>query len=169
MNEAFYAQVALWSTVGGALAFIGCIMYGWIRFIAPAVIAAQERKNAELVEAEARRDALKAEVEVAKGELAVADADVVAIATRARRDAERLRQTIVDDARSEGKRLVRNAEGELDRSRLTAREALHHELLTLALQHAREAAAVLEEPTQRRLIERTVASLERRATTGARA
>ncbi len=163
MNEAFYAQVALWSTVGGALVFLGCLVYGWMRFVAPAVIAAQEKRNAELVEAETRRDALKVEVDVAKGELALADADVVAIKARATRDAERIRQAIVDDARTEGERLVRNAEGELDRGRLTAREDLHHELLSLALAHAREAAGSLETETRRRLIDDAVESLERRA------
>jgi len=100
---------------------------------------------------------------VAEAELAAAGGDVGAIAARAARDAEHLREKILAEAKAEAERLIRNAEGELGRGRLSARELLREELLTKALQLARESAAGMPEADNARLVAQVVESLERGA------
>jgi F0F1-type ATP synthase membrane subunit b/b' len=163
VNAAFYEHVAFWSQLAGSLAFIACIVYGWVRFVTPAVIAQRDRKNAELFEAEKRRDSLQAEVEVARREVARAEVEADAIRARAERDAQRLHDRIIAEAQAEGERLVRNAEGELERGRLAARDLLRDELLSQAVQIAVRAAKSLEPGSDRGLIDSAVASLERGA------
>jgi len=152
MSDAAYEALAVWSQVVASVLFIGVMIYVWIRFIAPAVVASQARKNAELVEAEHRRDAARAQVEAAQRELDVADADARAIRARAQADATRLHEAMLTEAEAEGERLVRNAEGELERGRAEARERLRGELLEKAMQIARDAASRLDEATDRRLV-----------------
>jgi F-type H+-transporting ATPase subunit b len=160
MSEAFYEQVALWSQVLGAVAFLAVVVWGWFRFVTPAVIAARDQKNAELLEAEKRRDAARAEVEVAHRELAAAAADVAAIRARAEHDVALLRERTLTEAKGEGERVVHNAEGELERSRLAARERLREELLARALDIARESAKHVGAETERRLMSDVISSLE---------
>jgi F-type H+-transporting ATPase subunit b len=161
MTDASYEQLAVWSQVLGSIAFLVVLVYLFRRFVAPAVAASKERKNAELAEAERRRDAARDLVAVAQHELAVADDDVQAIRERAARDAARERERIVEDAKGEGERLLRNADGELDRGRAAAQEILRDELLAKALEIAREAAAKVDPATNERLVAGVVATLER--------
>jgi len=160
MNEAFYEHVALWSQVLGSVAFLAIVVWGWFRFVTPAVIAQRDQKNAELVEAERRRDAARAEVDAARRELESAAHDARAIRARAEHDAGRLRERIVTEAASEGDRLVRNAEGELSRGLMAARERLRDELLARALEIARESAINVGSETERRLVDDVISSLE---------
>jgi F0F1-type ATP synthase membrane subunit b/b' len=135
-----YEQIALWSQVLGSIAFIVVVLYLFRRFVAPAVVASQARKNAELIEAEQRRDAAKGDVGVAQRELEAAQHEVAAILERAGVDGKRERERLIAEATSEGERLVRNAQGELARGREAARVALRDELLEKALTVARESA-----------------------------
>lgn len=161
MSDAFYESLATYSQVVASLLFIVVMVVIWRRFIAPAVIASQERKNAELLESEARRDAARAETEVAQREIATADTEARAIRARAEIDAKAVRDRILRDAHSEGARLVRNADGELDRGRAAARENLRNDLLEKAMQIARDASAHLDESTNRRLVGEAVDTAER--------
>ena len=161
MNQAFYTQVALWSQVAGSLIFLAVLVYIWQRFIAPAVIASQERKNAELAEAERRRDAVRGQVEDAKRALGAADDDVKQISARAERDATAERERLLLESTNEGQRLVRNANGELERLRAGARDALRADLLDRALAIAREAATRTDAATNQRVIDESVRALER--------
>jgi F0F1-type ATP synthase membrane subunit b/b' len=161
MNQAFYTQVALWSQVAGSLIFLAVLVYIWQRFIAPAVIASQERKNAELAEAERRRDAVRGQVEDAKRALGAADDDVKQISARAERDATAERERLLLESTNEGQRLVRNANGELERLRAGARDALRADLLDRALAIAREAATRTDAATNQRLIDESLRALER--------
>jgi F0F1-type ATP synthase membrane subunit b/b' len=163
MNAPFYEHVAFWSQFAGSLAFMACVVYGWIRFVTPALVAQRDRKNAELFEAEKRRDNLLAEIDVARSEVAVAEAEAGAIRGRAERDAERVHEHIVAEAQSEGERLVRNAEGELERGRMAARDLLRDELLNRAIEIAMGDAKSLDPSADRVLVESAVASLERGA------
>jgi len=163
VSDAFYQQVATWSQILGAFAFLAVLVYLWNRFLTPAVLAAQIQKNAELAEAEKRREGAKAQAAAAELELAKAHEDVGAIAARAARDAQHLREKISAEAKAEGERLLRNAEGELGRGRLSAREALREELLSKALQVARDAAAGMQDSVNARLVAQVVESLERGA------
>jgi F0F1-type ATP synthase membrane subunit b/b' len=163
MNALFYEQLARWSQVAGSVVFIAVLVYVFVRFVSPAIISAQERKNAELEEAERRRDAAREEVTVAERELDTVSQYCEAIRERAVGDAERERQRIASDALAEGERVVRNAEGELDRARAGAREMLRHELLAKALQIARDAASRLDERENRRLVADVIDTVERSA------
>jgi F0F1-type ATP synthase membrane subunit b/b' len=161
MSDQFYQQVAIWSQVLGSVAFMVLLVYIWIRFVTPAVLKSRDAKNAELTEAERRRDAAKEEIDEARRELARATAEAQSIRNRGAGDAQALRERILADAKREGERQVRNAEGELERGRLAAREALRAELIAKALEIARESASRLSEDTNRRLVGDVVETLER--------
>jgi len=156
VSDNFYEQLAVWSQIVASILFIGVLIYGWVRFIAPAVVKSQEQKNAELLEAEQRRDEAKATLQTAQREALEADNDVRAIAERAAHDATDLRTRIVDEARAEGTWHVKNAEGELDRSRAAARQQLRDELLEKAMGIARDAARKLDDATDRRLVDEAI-------------
>ena len=161
MNDAFYESLAIWSQIFGSIAFIIVLVWLFNRFVTPAVVASQERKNAELLEAERRRDVAKQDVTVAQGEREAADATAAGIRDRAKRDAEHEHARIVTEATGEGERVVRNAEGELGRARGAARDLLRGEILDRALQIAREAAVRVDDATNERLVTGVVAGIER--------
>src|SRR5580704_11718982 len=48
MSDNFYAQLAIWSQIAGSIAFIAVLVWLWIKFLTPAVVASRDRKNAEL-------------------------------------------------------------------------------------------------------------------------
>ena len=161
MSTDFYVQLAVWSQVAGSIAFIVVLVFLWIRFVAPAVVAAQERKNAELLESERRRDAAKEKLEGAQTALRAADDDVRAIGTRAERDARGEAERILAEASAESERLVRVAGGELERRRASARDELRIDLIEKALAIARTSAATIDDATNERLIGETVGTIER--------
>ena len=51
-----YQAIAEWSQVVSALLFLGVLLWMWIKFIQPAVLAAQVAQNARINEAERHRD-----------------------------------------------------------------------------------------------------------------
>jgi F0F1-type ATP synthase membrane subunit b/b' len=161
VNDAFYESLAIWSQVFGSIAFIIVLVWLFNRFVTPAVEASQERKNAELSEAERRRDAAREDVTVAQGEREAADATAAGIRERAKRDADREHARIVTEATGEGERVVRNAQGELGRARDAARDLLREEILDKALQIARDAATRVDDATNERLVAGVVAGIER--------
>ncbi len=161
MSDSFYEAVSVWSQVAGAVIFIVVMVYIWMKFVAPAVLASQARKNAELLESERRRDEAKAEAEAAQASIASADADAAAIRARAEADATRLHEKIVTDGLTEGARLMHNAEGELERSRAAARDQLRTDLLEKAMAIARESAAKLDDATNTRLVGDAIGTAER--------
>ena len=162
MSDAFYEAVAVWSQVIASLLFIVALAALWVKFVTPAVAASQVRKNQELADAEARRDDMRALVDVASDEVTTADADARAIAERAQRDAVRVKKRLIADATAEGERLVRNAQGELERRRSAALTNLREELIAKALDIARAAAAHgLDPAADRRLLDETLATAER--------
>ncbi len=161
MNDAFYEQLATWSQVVASLLFIVVMVILWRKYVAPAVIASQARKNAELADSEARRDAARAQTEVGQREIATAENDARAIRARAAADATATRERMLREAQTEGERLVRNAEGELERGRAAARGYLRSDLLEKAMQIARDASAHLDDTTNRRLVFDAVETAER--------
>ncbi len=163
MSDSFYESLATWSQVVASALFIAALVYGWIKFLAPAVAKSQINKNAELLDAEHRRDAAKERVETAQRELEKAADDARAITSRANRDAAALRARIVTEAHVEGKRTVEHAEGELGRAREAAREALRGDLIRRAMTIAREAASRVDETTNRRLVAEALDGAERGA------
>lgn len=161
MSDAFYEGVATWSQVVASILFIVVMVVLWIRLLAPAVVASQARKNAELAEAEARRDAAREEIDAAQREVTVAEEQSRSILARAAADAARISEKIVSDANAEGARVLANAGGELDRSRVVANDALRAELLEKAIAIARGNAATLDSATDKRLVDETVTTADK--------
>jgi F-type H+-transporting ATPase subunit b len=160
MNASVFEEVALWSQVAGAIAFLVVAILLFRKYLVPAVAANERARNEQLTSAEARRDALRAEAEAARGELAAAERDAGVIDTRGREDAETERQHLLAEARSEGERLVRNAEGELARARVAASDRLRIEFIEKALQRARaEAPQRLSTTANAQLVDATVDTL----------
>ena len=161
-NNAFFVQVALWSQVAGSVAFLIVLILLFRKYLIPAVQANQNARNAQLAEAEARRTRLQTEAAHARGEIEAADRDAAEIRNRVARVIERDHAHAVDEAKAEGERLVRNAEGELERARLAARDRLRIELIEKALAKARaQASGRVSDAVNKSLVDATVDDLAR--------
>jgi F0F1-type ATP synthase membrane subunit b/b' len=157
-----FQQVALWSQVAGAIAFVVVVILLFRKYLMPAVKANQEARNAEIAEAEARCERLKAELAKAKADLANAELDAVEIRHRVVSIEKHEREKVLAEAKHEGERLVSNAQGELGRARMAAMDRLRIELIEKALQRARvEAAARVDDSTNARLVETVLDDLTR--------
>jgi F0F1-type ATP synthase membrane subunit b/b' len=156
----FWDRVAQWSEILGGFAFIIVAIVLFRKYVLPAVQANEIAKNAELVHAEQRRDALRAEVVAARAKLEDADRDASSIIARAESDATRERERIIDEARNEGVRMIANARGELDRGRIAGRDALRIEFIEKALNRARALAVErVDADLNARLVAKTVDDL----------
>lgn len=152
--------LAMWSQIVGAIIFLLVAIWIWNKYIAPAVKAYQASKNAELAEAEARRERLRADLAAARAEVERAEADAKEIRARALADAKREHEHLLLLAGADAERIGRNAEGELERARIAARDRLRIELIDKALAKARlEAPARVDPATNERLVRRTVNDL----------
>ncbi|HEY6237515.1 MAG TPA: ATP synthase F0 subunit B [Candidatus Elarobacter sp.] len=161
-NNTFFVQIALWSQVAGSVAFLIVLILLFRKYLIPAVDANEKARNAQLAEAEARRTRIQTEAAQARGEIEVADRDAAEIRTRVVRVIERDHAHAVAEATAEGERLVRNAEGELERARLAARDRLRIELIEKALAKARaQAAGRVSDAVDKALVDKTVADLAR--------
>lgn len=162
MNGAqLYLQIAIWSQVVSSIVFIGVLVYMWFRWLLPVFLAAQERSNRQIAEAERHRDEVKAALETLHAAIATAQHDAQLIVTRAGDHAEHERQAVVAEATDAGQRALRDAERELDRARAAARQRLRDELLDRALRMARdEAKRRLDANANARLIDSFVGSLQ---------
>jgi F-type H+-transporting ATPase subunit b len=157
MNYEFLAQ---WSEIIGGIAFVIVAVWLFRKYALPAVRAGEISRNADLENAERRRTELRVEVDAARAELDRATVEADAIASRAQGDAQRERDAIVAEGRREGARLVVNAQGELERGRIAARDQLRIEFIEKALLRARElASGQIDDAMNSRLVEKTVADL----------
>jgi F0F1-type ATP synthase membrane subunit b/b' len=157
----FYVQVAIWSQVVSALLFFGVLVWLWVRFIQPAVLAAQDNSNKLIAEAERRRDDAKTALDVLGEEIGGAKHDAELIAARAAAQAEQEYAASVAEANEAGERSLRNAAAELGRARLAAADRLRVELLDRALAQARvDAERRVDAAVNATLVDRFVAGLE---------
>jgi len=162
MDAHFFESVALWSQVAGAVAFLVVLVLLFRKYVIPAVAANERARNAEITGAESRRAALQAELAKAQADLERADRDAAEIRNRLIEQIAQTRAQLKAEAKADGERLVRNAEGELERARLAARDRLRIEFIERALAKARkEAAAHVSDATNERLVTRTVDDLVR--------
>jgi F0F1-type ATP synthase membrane subunit b/b' len=162
MDAHFFEAVALWSQVAGAAAFLVALVLLFRKYVIPAVAANERARNAEITGAESRRAALQAELAKARADLERADRDAAEIRSRLMEQIERTRAQLKAEAQADGERLVHNAEGELDRARLAARDRLRIEFIQRALAKARrDAAGRVSDATNERLVARTVDDLVR--------
>jgi F-type H+-transporting ATPase subunit b len=141
MTRETYEAIAVWSEVVASVLFIAAMIWIFRKYIAPAVTKAEAQKNAELVEAERRRNEAREQVSISQRNLEAAKTEVTAILARAASDAQRERDRILADARVDGERLINNADGELTRGRAAGRESYRDALLQDALRLAGEKAA----------------------------
>jgi F-type H+-transporting ATPase subunit b len=157
----FYVKAAMWSQVVSAVVFMAVLVWLWFKFIQPAVLAAQEAHNKTIAEAERHRDEAKATLDLLKGEIELAAHDAELIKERAAAQAQREYDAAVAEATESGERALRNAGGELERARVSARDALRIELLERALAQARtEAAKRVDARVNADLVDRFTAGLE---------
>jgi F0F1-type ATP synthase membrane subunit b/b' len=156
----FYDQLAQWSEIVGGFAFVIVAFVLFQKYLLPAVRSAQVARNADLVNAEARLESLRAEVVTARAGLEAADRDAAAIKERAAVDAARERDRLLSEAKADGERAVTNAENELDRARAAARAQLRTEFVDRALALARiKADARIDASVNARLVGNTVQTL----------
>jgi F0F1-type ATP synthase membrane subunit b/b' len=161
-QNAFFETVALWSQVAGAVAFLVVLVLLFRKFLIPAVIANEQARNAEIVDAEKRLARMRADAAKARAEIETAERDAAEILGRVEHVAAREHEHALADANAEGERLLHNAEGELDRARLVARDRLRIEFIEKALAHARaEAPARVDDALNAALVRRTVEDLAR--------
>jgi F0F1-type ATP synthase membrane subunit b/b' len=162
MSDQVYVNLAIWSQVASSVVFIAAMIYLWLRYLQPMVLAAQARSNAQIAEAERHRSNAKAALDALREEVDNAAHDAELIRERAKHQAEREHAAIVAEANVAGERLLRNASGELERARAAGRERLRGELVLRALDLARnDAERRVDRPVQECLIDDFLATLER--------
>jgi F0F1-type ATP synthase membrane subunit b/b' len=156
-----YLQIALWSQVVSSIVFIAVLIFMWFRWIVPVVIAAQERSNRQIADAERHRDEVKGALEALHGEIEAARHDAQLIDERASARAEHERDLLFNEAQEAGQRALADAERELDRALAAARHRLRDEMLGRALALARSDAQQRVGPDlDARFVERFTGSLE---------
>ena len=161
-TDAFFEQVALWSQVFGAVAFLIVLVVMFRKYLIPAVIANQKARNAELADAESRRTRIQADAAKARAEVEAAEHDAAEIRNRIERVTTRNHAHIIAEAEAEGLRILHNAEGELDRARHAARARLRIEFIEKALAKARaEAPTRVSETVDETLVRTTLDDLAR--------
>lgn len=161
-QDAFYVQAALWSQVASAVLFLGVLVWLWFKYLQPAILAAQDRNNKQIAQAERHRDEAKATLEMLRNEIGGAQRDAELIGQRAEAQAKREFDAAVDEARDAGERAVHGAQGEFARALAAARDRLRIEMLEKALSRAREdAARRVDERANAEIVDRFVSTLER--------
>lgn len=156
-----YEGIAKWSDIISAILFLAALVWLWMKYIAPAVMAAQANQNRQLAEAERHRDEAKAALDLLRQEIEGAKHDAQLITGRAADQAKHESETTIAEASEAGERALRSAQGELERARAAAREQLREELAAKALDVARlEAETRVDGGVNARLVDEFVASLE---------
>lgn len=162
MNDAkLYLEIATWSQVVSSIVFIAVLVFMWMRWVMPVMLAAQARSNKQIAEAERRRDEVKGALTALREEIESAGRDAQLIKARAEEHAEHERQALLSEATDAGERGVREAGRELERARVAARQRLRDDVLAAALALARrDAAQRVDGALDSRLVERFASTLE---------
>jgi len=159
-----YQSIAQWSQVASSVLFLGVLVWLWIRYIQPAVLAAQAAQNARIAEAERHRDEAKAALDGLQREIESAQSDALAMKERVTAMTSGERETLVREAREAGERALRDAQAELARARVAASGQLRDELIEKALAAARNIAQQrMDDRANRKLVDTFVGSLDRRS------
>jgi len=159
-----YLEIAIWSQVLSSVVFIGVLVFMWFRWLLPVFLAAQDRSNHQIAEAERHRDEVKSALATLQLEIESARHDAELIEARAGEHAEHERQALLKEAMEAGERAVEDAGRELERARAAARQRLRDDLVGRALQLARQEAVQRVGPAlDARFVDRFTSSLERTA------
>ncbi|HTW84693.1 MAG TPA: ATP synthase F0 subunit B [Candidatus Sulfotelmatobacter sp.] len=155
--------LALVSQMAGAVIFVLVAIWGFNKWIKPALSSYQAAKNDELAEAEKHREEMKRAVAEARAEIERADEDAREIRSRVESVAQRERAHALEQAKAEAERILRNADHELERARMQARDRLRVEFIEKALVKASaQAGSRIDTATDNRLVEATVSDLAAR-------
>jgi F-type H+-transporting ATPase subunit b len=161
MNQAFYENVAIWSQVISSILFLCVLVWLWMKYLQPAIMASQERVNKQIAEGERHRDEAKAMLDILQTEIEGANRDAEAIKQRAADQAQHETDATLAEAREAGQRALANANMEFDRSLAAARASLRVEMLDKALTRARaQAQQRVDASTDTTLVDRFIGSLE---------
>ena len=156
-----YVEIAIWSQAISSVVFVAVLVFMWFKWILPVFLAAQDRSNRQIAEAERHRDEMREALEALRGEIESARHDAELIVQRAGDRGDHERSAILGEAADAGERALINAGKELERARASARHRLRDELVERALKVAREdAARRVGGDLDSRLIEGVVGSLE---------
>ncbi|MFZ0032577.1 MAG: ATP synthase F0 subunit B [Candidatus Cybelea sp.] len=160
-DSKLYFEIAVWSQIVSSIVFIGVLVYMWFKWLLPVFMAAQERSNRQIAEAERHRDEVKAALEMLRSEIDTARHDATLIEGRAGARAEHERQTLLQETTDAGERALADAARELERARTAARQRLRDDLVERALELARQEATQRVGPAlDARLVDRFADSLE---------
>ncbi len=132
-----YQLLALYSQVVSSILFAALCIYGFQHFISPAIIASQKARNDEIKLAEQRRDEIVSEAQALKMQLEGLSKALEETRARSEVEARRERERIIAEARAGGERLVRHADGELERARNAGQANFQARLIHAALDKAR--------------------------------
>jgi F0F1-type ATP synthase membrane subunit b/b' len=159
-DSQLYLEIAVWSQIVSSVIFIGVLVFMWYRWLLPVFLAAQERSNRQIAEAERHRDEVKAALEALRLEIESARHDAELIERRAGEHAEREREAVLQETTDAGERALQDAGRELERALAVARQRMREELLERALQLAHDdAVRRLDAALDARVIDRFVRSL----------
>lgn len=149
-----YDQIAFWSQIAGFVLFVLALVWAWNKFLTPALAASSKASNERVALAERRRDEMRAAVESLRHAIDGAKLDARAMVERVKERAQHEREAIIAEAKDAGDRSVRNADGELARARMAAREQLRETLAAKALEIARTSANMrIDTTTNARLLQ----------------
>jgi len=162
MNDTqLYFHIAVWSQIVSSIVFIAVLVFMWERWVMPVVLAAQERSNRQIADAERHRDEVKGALEALHAEIETARHDAQLIEQRANARAEHEREALLKEADDAGERVLTEAGRELERAIAAARQLLRDQMLERALGLARSDAAQRVDPDlDTRVVERFTHSLE---------
>jgi len=160
-DSQLYFEIAIWSQVVSSIVFLGVLVFMWFKWLLPVFMAAQQRSNQQIAEAERHRDEVKAALETLRGEIETAQHDAKLIEERARARTVHEREATLKETRDAGERAVADAALEIDRARAAARVRLRDDLADAALRIARDDAQRRVGPaTDARFVEEFTGSLE---------
>lgn len=156
-----YEAIAFWAQVGGFVAFAIFLVWGWNKWLTPAMDEAARQSNERIQTAERHLKEMNAALEALKMEVEGARRDAAATTERVKDRAASERESIIAEAKQLGERSLRNAGGELDRLRVEARAKMREQLAGRALELARsQAASKLNNDSNKSLVEAFVKTLE---------
>jgi F-type H+-transporting ATPase subunit b len=153
-----------WTTVTFLLLLLLLSKYAWGPILA-AMNAREEGIKGDLDKARLERDEAQRLLEEHRALINLARKERADAVEAGRRDAERLKAEILEEARRQREQLMKQAETQIEAGLRQARSALKGEAADLAIQAAGKLMGKnLDDATQRRLVENYLADLERLGT-----
>ena len=157
-----YDQIAFWSQIAGFVLFTGALVWAWNKFLTPALAASAKASNDRVALGERHRDEMYAAVDSLRHAIDGAKLDAQAMMERVKERAQHERAAILAEAKDAGERALRNADLELARARMAAREQLRDALAEKALEIARTSANMrIDSTANARLVQEFIERVNR--------